>query len=116
MSLKLLLLCFLNTGLMATGQLLFKYSAVQLTETGPFQIIHLIRMPSMLLAVIIYGSATLLWVYILRYADISLAYPIQTLAVPLVCLISTVLFHERIGALQGLGIFLMMIGVCLIAR
>ena len=91
---KMTLLCLLNTALMATGQMLFKYGSSGKSITGIMDIIRLFFSPVVFCALCLYAATTGLWLYILSRVPISFAYPIQALAFPLVLLASMLIFKE----------------------
>ena len=74
----LTLVCVL---MLAIGQLLFKVAAMQWRVDGwTLASVRNFLSPSMLVALFVYGIATVLWVYVLRSAPLSLAYPLFSLA------------------------------------
>lgn len=113
---KTTMLCLLNTLLMATGQMLFKYSSAGKIIASFSDIIKLLFSPVVLLALCLYGCTTMLWMYILSKTSISFAYPIQALAYPLVFIASMFLFHEHIPIQRWVGIVVIIFGVYLAAR
>ena len=62
---------------MSVGQLLFKKAADSIASFAPAD---LMQNGWLLLAVGLYGVTTLAWVWILRQAPLSLAYPFMSLA------------------------------------
>ena len=81
---KMTLLCLLNTGLMVTGQILFKVGSQGKTLSSISDMVRLMFSPVVLVALCLYAGTTMLWLYILSKVDISFAYPIQALAFPVV--------------------------------
>ena len=108
---KTTLLCLLNTVLMATGQMLFKYGSAEKSITGIVDMIKLLFSPVVLFALCLYGGTTMLWLYILSRTPMNFAYPIQALAYPLVLVSSTILFHEQIPPIRWFGVFIIIVGV-----
>ena len=113
---KTTLLCLLNTILMASGQMLFKYGSAGHDIAGIQNIIKLLFSPVVLLALCLYGGTTMLWLYILSNTSISYAYPIQALAFPIVLISSMFLFHEQIPLSRWIGVFIIIVGVCVATR
>ncbi|MDR3047798.1 MAG: EamA family transporter [Bacteroidales bacterium] len=60
--------------------------------------------------------ATVLWLYILKHFDFSIAYPITALGYVFGMLFAFFIFHETIPLTRWLGMFLIMAGVVLIAK
>ena len=92
---KMTLLCLLNTGLMVTGQILFKVGSQGKTLSSISDMVRLMFSPVVLVALCLYAGTTMLWLYILSKVDISFAYPIQALAFPVVMIVSAFLDAAR---------------------
>lgn len=67
------------------------------------------------MALAIYGTATLAWIYLLRTTELSKVYPIMALSFVFVPLAARAFFGEEITPLYWVGIFLIVFGVGLIA-
>ena len=113
---KMTLLCLLNTALMATGQMLFKYGSSGKSITGIMDIIRLFFSPVVFCALCLYAATTGLWLYILSRVPISFAYPIQALAFPLVLLASMLIFKESISVTRWIGVRVIVCGVMIATR
>lgn len=94
---------------MAAGQLLFKATARALVEHG--SVWELAVLWRFAVAIAIYGFATLAWIWVLRTASLSAAYPIIALTFILVPLGAHVFFSEPIGARYWLGSTLIFLGI-----
>jgi drug/metabolite transporter (DMT)-like permease len=109
------LLCFPFA--IAAGQILFKRAAAQLAGgAGGSWLLDLARLPTMWLAIALYGASTLLWVRILTTVPLNRAYPFVALAFVLVPAAGYVFFHEPINARYALGTALIVAGVLVAAR
>jgi drug/metabolite transporter (DMT)-like permease len=98
--------------LLASGQILFKYSAQSAPEFNDIPaLVSILRIPSMWAAIILYGFATLLWVYLLQQIPLSKAYPFVALGFILVPLAGQFLFGEIVPRIYWLGVFLILIGI-----
>jgi drug/metabolite transporter (DMT)-like permease len=74
-------LTLICVALLAIGQLLFKVAAMQWRVDGwTLASVRSFLSGSMLVALFIYAIATILWVYVLRSAPLSIAYPLFSLA------------------------------------
>jgi undecaprenyl phosphate-alpha-L-ara4N flippase subunit ArnE len=81
MQARWIVLTLLCVALIAAVQVLFKIAAVQWRIDGwTLSAARSFLSPTMLVALAIYAFATLLWVYVLRSAPLSLAYPLFSLA------------------------------------
>lgn len=105
---------FLIVGVMAAlsvGQLLFKHTATMLNAAtnGVWAWLN----PYLISALVIYGCATLAWVYILQQVPLSLAYPLFALSFLFVPLLSTIIFREPFTLKMLMGSGLITFGVYL---
>jgi drug/metabolite transporter (DMT)-like permease len=101
----------------AAGQILFKRAALQLgSATGAAWFLDLARLPTMWLALLLYGGATLLWVRILTTVPLSRAYPFMALAFVVVPAAGWWLFGETITGRYAIGTALIVAGVLVVAR
>jgi undecaprenyl phosphate-alpha-L-ara4N flippase subunit ArnE len=107
----LTLICVFMIG---CGQILFKLAARDVTLDG-FNTRSLLSWlsPPMLAALAIYAGATLLWVWVLRTASLSVVYPLYALAFVLVPLLAWALFGEPMAARHWVGAALIVGGVWL---
>lgn len=113
---KMTLLCLLNTMLMATGQMLFKYGSSGKEISSIFDVIKLFFSPVVFVALCLYAATTGLWLFILSRTPMSHAYPIQALAFPIVLLASMLFFHESISTTKWIGIAIIVFGVFVATR
>jgi drug/metabolite transporter (DMT)-like permease len=99
---------------LSAGQVLFKYSAAAL-QGRPLAdgFIELAQTPAFYAGVTLYGSATLLWVWILSRVPLSQAYPWVAVAMAAVPILAVVLFDERFKTSYWLGVAFVVLGVFL---
>jgi len=101
----------------AAGQILFKRAAGQIgSATGTGWVLDVMRLPTMWLALALYGAATLLWVRILTTVPLSRAYPFMALAFVLVPAAGYLLFNETVTSRYAIGTALIVVGVIVVAR
>lgn len=101
--------------LLASGQILFKQTAATLPALNTLDaFVALALNPWLWLALIMYGSATLLWIIILQSVQLSLAYPFVALGFILVPLASWAFFHEAVTWSYAGGVLLIILGLGLI--
>lgn len=108
---KNLVLCLINTMLMASGQILFKLGSNGKKLDSFLSMVQLLFSPIILVALCLYAFTTMLWLYILSKVDISFAYPVQALAFPVVLIVSSLLFKEAIPTTRWIGVGIILIGV-----
>ncbi|WP_425080023.1 EamA family transporter [Ruegeria denitrificans] len=100
--------------MISAGQILFKLAGNRIDgreASGLAGLIQTLFDPFLLTAFAIYGSATVLWVYVLRYLTLSQAYPFMALSFVLVPLASHVFFGETLGLRYWLGAALLISGM-----
>ena len=110
--------------LMSLGQILFKKTAISLSETlnaedsyGLIEgIIRALHIPWLYLALSIYAIATIFWLYILQRIPLPLAYPFSALAMVIVPILATYLFGDRLTFSYWIGVLLIFSGIIVIAR
>ena len=100
--------------LLASGQILFKFSAMAAPKFDDLSsIAGLLRIPSFWMALVLYGLATLLWVYILQQLELSKAYPFAALGFVLVPLAGRFWFEEAVGGVYWIGVLCIILGILL---
>ncbi len=62
-----------------------------------------------------FGSATVLWMYILKHYEFSIAYPLSCLSYLFGMFAAVLIFHESVQWSQWFGVVLIMAGCALIA-
>ena len=93
------------------GQVLFKLSALNYNKFGSIFDVRVVGV--FFLASIVYAVSTGLWVWLLRYMDISKAYPFMALGFVIVPLLSVWLFNEKLSLPYMVGVSLIIAGVAL---
>jgi drug/metabolite transporter (DMT)-like permease len=93
----------------AIGQILFKQAARSLVPSDG--IIAMLTNAWLLIALLLYGGATLLWIYVLRSTPLALAYPLFALAFVIVPVLSAVFLGEPLRLSYFVGGALIIAGV-----
>ena len=109
--------------LMCTGQILFKKTALILSQSyysmhisKVFEsLLILIKIPYFFLALLVYASATLFWLFILQKIPLSIAYPFTALAMVIIPVLSIFLFQEKLTLNYWIGATLIVIGIFIIS-
>lgn len=112
MTVKQILLIILVVAMISVGQILFKYSA-GIGNPNEQNIISVLLNPYLITACMVYGVATLAWVYLLRQVPLNLAYPLFALSFLFVPLLSTIIFREPFTLKMVAGSGAIMFGVYL---
>jgi drug/metabolite transporter (DMT)-like permease len=102
--------------ILASGQMLFKIAADRLVMgQGPLSLaISFVTRP-MLVALVLYGIATVLWVYLLHGLPLSRAYPFIGLVFAFVPLMSWLVFRDGLDGRYVVGLALMLAGLYLVS-
>ena len=93
----------------AVGQILFKLSAISLSETGSF--FALKTFLTLVSAMLLYGITSIAWVWVLQKTDLGRVYPLMAIAFILVPIGSYLIFGERFQSQYFVGVVLIIIGV-----
>jgi drug/metabolite transporter (DMT)-like permease len=64
----------------------------------------------------LYAGATLLWIYLLRFVELSRAYPVMAVSFVIVPFLSAWFFGDRLSEIYFVGVLLITIGVIVITR
>ena len=98
----------------ATGQILFKLSALSVHQSGSwFDTKTLITLFS---AFALYGITTIAWIWVLQKIDLGKAYPLMALAFVLVPVGSHFVFGERFQPQYFVGVAIIMLGITVIVK
>lgn len=110
------LLVILNTFILVCGQFLWKYGMEKQADafSSIFSIIRLFFTPYIFTGLVMYGLATVLWLFILTKVPLSSAYPLQSLAYIIAVFGAFFIFGEAITFWKIAGVLFIMIGVSLI--
>ncbi|GGY14416.1 hypothetical protein GCM10008098_01510 [Rhodanobacter panaciterrae] len=98
----------------ASGQILFKLSAVSLKKTGSF--FDPSTMTLLFLAFALYGIMTIAWIWVLQKAELGRIYPLMALAFVIVPIGSYFVFGERFQPQYFVGVALIMAGIVVAVR
>ncbi len=114
---RLLALSGLQSLLLASGQLTLKLSMRQMPqfEWNARFWSGMLTNWWFALCGLLFLSASLFWVYILRHYPLTIAYPLASLSYVFATLMAMIFFKESVTMQQWLGILLIMGGVALLA-
>lgn len=104
----------------AVGQVILKVGANRLGEislsfsTFFKDLIHIIKVPQIILGVIFFSISFLLWIKVLTKNELSYSYPIVSLNYIIIMVMSFFLFHEAITLKKMIGTGLIVLGVWII--
>jgi len=99
------------TVMLACGQVMFKRVGLTLQgHSGLEAILLVMRDPWLYAALATYGTATLLWIWILSRVTLIQAYPWVAVGMVIVPLLGWLVFGERVAPLFWLGVVLIIVG------
>ncbi|MEL6112228.1 MAG: transporter [Pseudomonadota bacterium] len=110
-SLPVFALLLLTPMMIAAGQVLFKVTSQRLFAEGQGNLVALFFQPTFILALAIYGSATLIWIFVLKTVPLGFAYSFMALTFIAVPLLATWLLGEPLTWRYALGTGLIMLGL-----
>ena len=117
MTARSLLLTLACVVLIGVGQLLFKSAAGQWRVDGwSWATLRGFLSPIMLLALVVYAAATLLWVFVLRTVPLSSAYALFSLAFVIVPVLAWVFLGEPLAVHTLVGGAIIVAGVIVAVR
>ena len=112
MQLRWIILTLACVLLLAVGQLLFKSAAGQWRVDGwTWATARGFLSATMIVALVIYAIATVLWVYVLRDAPLVLAYPLFSLAFVVTPLLAHFILGEPLETRMVFGSIVIVVGV-----
>lgn len=114
---KLYGLLLTNILLLVIGQTLWKIGLQNFNmQFTLLSIIKLFTNVYILLGLVLYGVATLIWFYILQRADLSLVYPLQSLCYVIAAFVAMCVFKEKIPSTRWLGIMFIIMGAYFVSK
>jgi len=93
----------------ATGQILFKLSALSLQRSGSFFDPN--TMVTLFFAFALYGITTIAWIWVLQKIELGRVYPLMALAFVFVPIGSHVFFGERFQPQYFVGVAMILTGI-----
>jgi drug/metabolite transporter (DMT)-like permease len=106
--------------LAVAGQLLMK-KGMMIFGTFParqllFKIIPMFLNPYVFVGLACFGMSAVFWLIVLSRLELSLVYPMVSVAYILVAILSWIFFKENVTLIRWLGILVIVFGVFLISR
>jgi drug/metabolite transporter (DMT)-like permease len=116
--LRLIIISVIQSFFLAGGQVCLKF-AMQKMESFSFTWRYfgaLLTNWYLLATGICMGIATVLWFYILKHFELSKAYPMISISYVFGMLAAIYIFHETVPITRWIGVFCIIVGVCLITK
>jgi len=105
----------LNVLTLVTGQVLFKLGLNRIGALTLHNLLAVFLSPYILVGLMLYVIGTLVWFAILSRIQLSIAYPLQSLAYVLGLIASVTILHEKVTPLNWIGTVVVLAGVVLIS-
>jgi drug/metabolite transporter (DMT)-like permease len=103
------------TLLVAIGQYLIKLGANHLSHAGLLATaIGIFTIPELFAGYCLYAVFTVMFVYALRYGELSILYPLIALGYVWVTITAVVAFHETMNPLKIIGLAVIICGVAVL--
>ena len=118
---RVLLLILLWCGINTLGEVLIKFGSRTLSDPGavagyPQLILEVLRNPLVMLGVIVSAVDLLLWIYILKFGDLSVVAPLTSINYVFAVVAGCVLFGEVFTMNRMIGLLLICGGTYFISR
>ena len=98
---------------MKQGMMMFgKFPVTQLLA----KILPMVFQPYVFFGIMCFGVSSIFWLVVLSRIDLSMAYPLVSVAYVVVAIFSYYVFKENVSLLRWLGIITICFGVFLISR
>nr|WP_115994934.1 EamA family transporter [Cohnella lupini] len=109
------LILFANIVLLVVGQTVWK---IGLEKAGGLRLgngFEVMTSPFILLGIVLYGLATVLWLYVLSRLPLSIAYPMQSCAYVFALFIAFYLFKESVPLNRWIGAGIVLAGITVLS-
>jgi undecaprenyl phosphate-alpha-L-ara4N flippase subunit ArnE len=116
--LKVIFLIILQCILLASGQVCFKF-AVQRIDKFIFSWAYFVELLTnwwLLASGILLVTATVLWGYVLKHFDFSVAYPLTSIAYIFGILAAVFIFGENVPFTRWIGVAIIIFGVYFVVK
>jgi drug/metabolite transporter (DMT)-like permease len=121
MIIDILVLVFISMTLGSFGQVYIKMGlrnigSFDLADIVTTKLVSVLTNKNVILGLVFYGVATLLWFVVLAKSELSYAYPLIGLSYAVTAILARFYFNETISVIRWAGIFAIIFGAFLITR
>ncbi|WP_019424796.1 EamA family transporter [Paenibacillus sp. OSY-SE] len=110
------LLLFMNITMLVAGQVLFKMGLDRMGGVTLVTSWKALFIPHILVGLVLYALATLVWFVVLSRMSLSTAYPISSLAYVFGMIVALIVFNEPVSITKWIGAGIIIFGVILISK
>ena len=118
LSLATIAILLTSSVVLAGGQVLFKLAALRFTPAARWtdNVVSLALNPYLVIAVLLYALLSVVWVWVLTFVPLSIAYPFVALTFVLTVASGALLFGEPVTVRLMLGGAMIIAGLIVITR
>lgn len=115
---RVVFLSIIQSSLLAGGQVLLKFALQKMPAFAWTRVFW----GSVLLnwqfacSGLLFGSSSILWMYIIKHYPLSVAYPMISLSYIFGLLSAMIFFHESVSVTKWLGVSFIILGCCIVAK
>lgn len=111
MSIQQFIFALFTVLIISAGQILFKLAAEGIDVSGKGLLHSFLFNWQLIVALVVYGIATISWLFVIRGVPMRVAYPIAALSFIIVPILSAIFLGESITFKTLLGGFVILFGV-----
>jgi len=114
---RVIILAIIQSSLLAGGQVFLKF-ALQMLPFGWTRAFWFSLLLNWQFACsgLFFGTSSILWMYIVKHYPLSVAYPMISLSYVFGLIAAILFFHESVSMMKWVGVSLIILGCCLIAK
>ncbi|MDE5652328.1 MAG: EamA family transporter [Muribaculaceae bacterium] len=115
---QLIGLSIIQSIMLSCGQLTLKLALAKMPTFGWTRVFWLDLLTNwwFLASGLLFGGASLLWMYILKHFPLSMAYPMASMGYVFALIFAAIFLHESVEWNRWLGVALIMAGCVFVAR
>lgn len=115
---RVLFLAIAQSMLLANGQVFLKFALQKMLPFGWTWTFWSTLLLNWQFAAcgLFFGASSILWMYIVKHYPLSVAYPMISLSYVFGMLAAIFFFHESVSLSKWMGVALIMMGCCLVAK
>lgn len=115
---RLFVYSFIQSLILVGGQVMLKLSFMRMPAFSWSRSFWLSLLGNWQFALcgLLFGAASLLWMYIIKTFPLSMAYPMSSLSYVMAMVAAVVFLHEEVSMTHWLGVSLIVLGCILIAK
>lgn len=111
MTARQIILTIFTVLMLSIGQILFKYASGKIDIPGKGILAGFLLNPALIIAIAVYGVATILWLFVLKSTPLRIAYPFVALAFVMVPLFAFAFLGETLRWTTFAGAAVIILGV-----